>query len=200
MPSGPKMRCFENSANGMPLTRDTMIAARLKPVLLYDHFVPGSKLSDLLPRHDVEHVRVGVLAGRPRPAGNAFDAAPIAQPAGVAQHVANRQRLAVIGQLGNVLADRIVERELAVAGEQLHRHRGELLRHRSRLEDRVGRVANIVFQIGHAVGLEQHRPPANRDADRASRRGRCPLREDLVHHWARRDDGVLGRRDLLRAA
>ena len=34
MPSGAKMRCFENSANDMPLTRDTMIAARLKPVLL----------------------------------------------------------------------------------------------------------------------------------------------------------------------
>ena len=40
------MRCFENSANDIPLTRDTITAARLKPVLLYDHFDPGSKLSD----------------------------------------------------------------------------------------------------------------------------------------------------------
>ena len=29
----------------MPLTRDTMIAARLKPVLLYDQRVPGVKFS-----------------------------------------------------------------------------------------------------------------------------------------------------------
>ena len=32
--TGAKMRRWENSANDMPLTRSTMMAARLKPVLL----------------------------------------------------------------------------------------------------------------------------------------------------------------------
>jgi hypothetical protein len=40
------MRCFVNSAKLIPLTRETMIADRLKPELLYDHRVPGVKLSD----------------------------------------------------------------------------------------------------------------------------------------------------------
>ena len=34
MPSGWNRRVRVNSGNGMPLTRCTMIAARLKPVLL----------------------------------------------------------------------------------------------------------------------------------------------------------------------
>ena len=45
MPSGANSRLAENSANGIPLTRETMMAARLNPVLLYDHCVPGGKFS-----------------------------------------------------------------------------------------------------------------------------------------------------------
>src|SRR6266850_478111 len=43
MCSGSKMRVRVKSANAMPLTRDTIIAARLNPVLLYDQRVPGGK-------------------------------------------------------------------------------------------------------------------------------------------------------------
>ena len=45
MPSGWKSRVRVNSWNDRPLTRSTMIAARLKPVLEYDQRVPGVKLS-----------------------------------------------------------------------------------------------------------------------------------------------------------
>jgi hypothetical protein len=38
------MRWRVNSGNDMPLTRETRMAARLYPVLLYDHRVPGVKL------------------------------------------------------------------------------------------------------------------------------------------------------------
>ena len=44
MPSGWNSRVRVKSANDMSLTRETMIAARLKPVLLYDQRVPGRKL------------------------------------------------------------------------------------------------------------------------------------------------------------
>ncbi len=46
MPSGSKRRWRVKSAKDMPLTLDTMMAARLYPVLLYDHLVPGVKFSD----------------------------------------------------------------------------------------------------------------------------------------------------------
>src|SRR5262245_61300177 len=45
MPSGVNRRSRVKSANDWPLTRDTTIAARLKPVLLYDQRVPGGKFS-----------------------------------------------------------------------------------------------------------------------------------------------------------
>jgi hypothetical protein len=66
---------------------------------------------------DVEHVRVCVGTGRSRPAGDALDAAPVAQAAGVVQQVANCERDSVVGHFGDVLADGIVQRELAVASD-----------------------------------------------------------------------------------
>jgi len=46
MPSGSNSRSRVRSGNGFPLTRETMMAARLYPVLLYDQREPGGKLSD----------------------------------------------------------------------------------------------------------------------------------------------------------
>ena len=158
---------------------------------------------------DVEHVRVRVCAGGSRPAADAGDAAPIAETARVVEHVPDRQaacaarrRLAagrrrIVRQFRDVLADLIVERQLALAREQQHGRRGELLGDRAGLEDRLGHDLHVVLEVGHAVALRQCRPAAGRDADRAARRGGRPTREDGVHlrFDARRHGGLTGQRD-----
>src|SRR4029450_7948855 len=57
---------------------------------------------------------------------------------------------------------------------------GELLAHRSSFENAVGLVADVVLEVGHAVGTFEHRATADSDADRASRRRGPPARADRV--------------------
>ncbi len=115
-----------------------------------------------------------------RPAGDALHFAPVAQAARVRQHVPDGERLAVVGQLGHVLPSRVVERQLAFAGEQQHRGRRELLRRRAGLEDRVGRIRRVVLEVGQAVGALQHHLAVLCDTHGTSRRLRVPLRKDGV--------------------
>ena len=137
---------------------------------------------------------VGVDAGAARPAGDPFDVAPVAQAAGVVQHLADRDRDRVLGQFRHVLAHRVVERELAVAREQQHRGRGELLGDRARLEDRVGAVRHAVLEVRHAVGLLEHDAAVVRHPDGATGRLCVPRRELRIdggfrHGWSSLRDG-----------
>ncbi|EEF93638.1 hypothetical protein CATMIT_01731, partial [Catenibacterium mitsuokai DSM 15897] len=77
----------------------------------------------------------------------------IAQAAGVLEQVAQGDGLAVVGQLGHVLAHVVVERELAVAFQQQHRGGGELLGGRADVEHGVGADRHAQFQVGLAVAL-----------------------------------------------
>ena len=92
-----------------------------------------------------------------------------------------------VGQLGEVLPDRVVQRDLSVARQQQHRGRRELLRDRPGLEDRVRRDDGPLLEIRHAIGLlEQGRSRAG-DGHRASRgRRRVPLGEHRIHARRRR--------------
>jgi hypothetical protein len=98
----------------------------------------------------------------------------------VIEHVADRQRRAVVGELGNVLPDLIVERELAIAGEEQHRGRGELFRHRACFEDGVAAVRDAALEIGQAEALLDRRLAIELDADGTAGRGARPLGEHGV--------------------
>ena len=151
----------------------------------------GWEVERLLPAENVEDVRVCVDARGPGPAADASHAAPIPQAARVVQHVPDGERCAVIRQLRNMLAHRIVQRQLAILDEQQHRGGRELLRDRAGLEDRIGAIRRLVLEIGHAVALLQHILAIHADPNRAPRRRLVPAREDLV-------DLRIERRALLR--
>jgi hypothetical protein len=121
-----------------------------------------------------------VDSGRPRPTRNRGDAPPIAQAAGVIQHVTDGQRRTVVWQLRQVLANGIVERQLAVAREQQHRGGGELLRHRAGLENRRRCISHAVLEVGHPVRALEGIGSLHADAHRASRRRVVPSRHDRV--------------------
>ena len=71
------------------------------------------------------------------------------------------QRRTEIGQFGDVLANRIVQRQLAVARQECDRCCSELLRHRPGLEDGVGRDRSVVLEVGAAIRRANHRFAAN---------------------------------------
>jgi hypothetical protein len=70
----------------------------------------------------------------------------------VVEHLPDGDRRAEIWQLGDVGADRIVERQLAVPRQQQHCGRGELLRNRAGLEDGVRSDRYVVLEIRHPIG------------------------------------------------
>ena len=179
MPRGLNRRCRVNSANDMPLTRETRIAARLKPELLYDQRVPGVKLSERCRRQDVDHVRVRVDPRGARPAGDPGDAAPVAESAGVRQEMTNGDRRAVVGQLGMYFrigssSDSLPSRASSRTAAAVNCFDTEPA---SKI---VSAVRHAAFEIGHAESLLEHAVPVELDADRASRRGDGPLREQRV--------------------
>ena len=124
---------------------------------------------------------MGVDARRPRPPGDGGNLSPVAKPARVLEHVPHRERRAVVGELGQVLARLIIERQLALLREQQYRRGGELLRDRPGFEDRVGCIRHIVFEIRHPVCLLQHRLAAAGDAHGAAGRFPRPAREHGVY-------------------
>src|SRR3954462_10847530 len=90
-------------------------------------------------------------------------------------------RLAEVGHLGQVFADVVVERELAILREKHDGGGGELLRHRSALEDGRSRDRHLVLEIRRAVAPGIERLTITAHANRASRRFRpVPWREDLI--------------------
>jgi hypothetical protein len=99
----------------------------------------------------------------------------------VLEHLADRDRGGMLGQLRQVLADRLVELELAVLREQQHRRCGELFRDGSRLEDRVRAIRHVVLEVRHAVGFLEDDTSVLRHTD-GTARSRCgPGREKRVN-------------------
>ena len=104
-----------------------------------------------LAARDVERVLVRVYPGRPRPAVDAGDRPPVAESARVMDEHPHRDGLAVVGHLGEVLPDVVVEVDASVQREQDRGRRGELFRDRARLEYGLGRVRKVPLEVRHAV-------------------------------------------------
>ncbi len=89
----------------------------------------------------------------------------IAQTAGLVDEVSDRDRLAEVRKLRHVPVNVVVQRELAVLDEQLNREGGDLLGHRSGVEDGVRRVRDPLLEIGHAVPASEHGSSIEAGAD-----------------------------------
>jgi hypothetical protein len=127
------------------------------------------KVQRALVSHEVEHRPLRVDARAPRPAGDVFEGAPIAQSARVRQHAPQRDGLRVDGELGQVRSNVLVERELALLCEERDGGARELLGDRCRLEDRFRRVGGAVVEVREPVRFRQDGSPLARDADDAAR-------------------------------
>ncbi len=116
------------------------------------------------------------------PAGQTEQSILVAKPAGVMDALADGERRERVGQLGHVLANCVVERELTFVGEQADRERGELLRHRRDVKDRVRRDLDPVVEVRHAVAALMDHLTAQQHGDRcAGAIGAVPLRKQLVN-------------------
>ena len=83
--------------------------------------------------------------------------------------LAQRHGFRVGRQLGDVLADAVVEREPAVAGEQQQGKGGELLRGRGDIEDGVGVDGGAALDIGEAIAGGMDERAVADDTDGAAR-------------------------------
>ncbi len=130
---------------------------------------------DDLAQQDVVRVTVGVLRARDEvesmgaenhfqlvlraagigefPAGE--DGQPVGGPdaAGMVDQVADGHRLSVVGQLGQMPVDFIVQREFAILGQEQDAGGGELLGHRAEVEGGGRGDRGLVLQVGQAIAL-----------------------------------------------
>jgi hypothetical protein len=81
----------------------------------------------LLARQQREHVVIGDEVARVAPAGKSEQRPLVADAAGVMDQMADCDALAEVRQFRHVLPDVVVQRQLAVLGEQQDGHGGELL-------------------------------------------------------------------------
>ncbi len=161
--------------------------------------VPGIRVTVVRSRIEIERplqrrhpqqvlVRQRVLAlGIP---AERRQSAPFADPAHMAQHLANRQRRAVVLQFRQILPHRIVQRNLPLLRQQDQRRRRKLLSHRSTLEHRIRRDRDIALEVRHAVPGGQHHRALLRNAHRASRRVRMECGKNLVDLGRMRTRGI----------
>lgn len=79
---------------------------------------------------------------------------------GVGEQVVDRHPVAGVGRIvGQVLRDRVVERQLAFLHQLEDERGGELLRDRPQAKLGVGRVGHVPLHVGHPVAfLEDHLP------------------------------------------
>jgi hypothetical protein len=133
----------------------------------------GREVDALLPRDDVERVllRGPVLLLHPR---ELHRDQVVPQAARVVEEMADRDRLsghlAVVRNLRQPLADVVVERELALARQELDREGRELLGGRADVEDGLGGVRDAELEVRHAVAARVDDPAVAVDAERAARR------------------------------
>src|SRR5258708_2995103 len=98
---------------------------------------------DLFLRDDVVHAPAGEGEGLPL----------VAYAAGVLEKVADRDLVAVVRQLRQVLADVVLDRQFAFLFKEDQRHRGELLGNRRHMKYGVGRNEHVVLEIGGPVAF-----------------------------------------------
>ncbi len=112
----------------------------------------------------------------------------VAVAARVREQVAERDRFAEVGKLGDVLADIVIERESALIRQQRDGEGGELLRGRRDVGRRVDGEGDAVGEARHAIGPLKHDLAMREDAD-SDAGGIVSIErgEELV-------DGTLGRR------
>ena len=101
--------------------------------------------------------------------------------------------LAVVVQLGHVLANVVVERDATLLDEQRDRGRGELLRHRAHDERRARRDGRAVLEVRQAVSFRHRNLAVLEYADRATRcRGVVPREYGINARGQRIGDRALG--------
>ena len=118
---------------GVPLSGGELHGLLLEAV---DQLAHGHGAQDPA-RHPARHVRVALDAG------------------GVCQEVLDRDHVPLGRVAGQVLLDRILERELPVLRQHQDRCGRELLRDRPEPEDHVRLERHAEFQVGHAVRLPE---------------------------------------------
>src|SRR5690349_9023467 len=97
----------------------------------------GLEVRGLLAREDGEGITIAGdrLFLNPAPAQQVY---VVPEPAGVVQQVPDGDRSRVARNLREVFLDLVVQRQLAILGEQYHGERGELLGDRADVEDGAG--------------------------------------------------------------
>ena len=114
--------------------------------------VAGHRIEGGLPRHQLDDVlmtdrRVEVSTTQ------RHQVEVVANPARMMQEVPDGDRLSVVGQLGQVHPDVIVQRERTVEAEQHDTRSRELLRDRTDIEHRLRCDRQVVVEIRDAVAL-----------------------------------------------
>ena len=138
-----------------------------------------------LARRDMQHVGHPVDAIAARPAAQRLDVAPVAQAAGVAEQLVERDRATVVGKFWDVLAHIVRQRKPAVLHEQQHRRGGELFGDRTGFEHRVRLVWNALLKVRGAISSNDRRLADAFDAHDTPRRCRREAREEAVEFRGR---------------
>src|SRR5262249_1115950 len=94
----------------------------------------------------------------------------ITQSAGLVEHLTQCDAMTVVGKLGNILADIVVERQKSLLLCQHDGCRCELFRHRGHVEDGSGRKRTAGFEAGLSVRLGGEKSWVMDEAQRASGR------------------------------
>ena len=154
-----------------------------------EHGVSGVGVEVLVARHEVQRLLAGKDAQHGlvvegvliAPAGQDHERVDVAQAACVVDEMPYRDRPAVVRQFRHVLPDVIVGAEFPLRDGEGRSHGSELLRHRARVKDGVGRDWRVVLEVGHPVASGVHSAAVLVDAERAAgRTGTVPLRERRV--------------------
>jgi hypothetical protein len=145
------------------------------------------------PANDRQHVAMIERAGVAGPAADAGNRAPIAQARRMVQQLPQRHRCAVVGELRQPAVDVVVERETAIAREEQHGRRRELLGHRAGLENARRRQRDPALQVRAAPGALEDRLAVLGDSQDASGgRVGIPRRKDGVETRLRVDRSSRG--------
>ncbi len=193
---GPEPGVRHAERCGDPLGHD--LVERLASQLLDEH-PEGDEVEVAVPVDGARRVVQRLRHDRGEARGHVGVPAPQRQPGdesrGVREQLAHRHLLlAVRGEVGEVGGDRFVEAQATFLDELDDRDRGEELRHRGHVEDRVlgGRDPEAVGQ-GLAVVVERHRVPAGVGAHHV------PLVPHEPHRAGVHGEGPVVVRDLVRA-
>jgi hypothetical protein len=99
-------------------------------------------------------------------AGQTHHCAPVAQTRSVIQQMPDSERRTVIGKLGDIFSNRIIDTEFSLLLEQYERCGGELLRNGAGLENCLSCVGNVVLHVGKSERLFEDRFSVERHRSR----------------------------------